>query len=1251
MFAPKIAPRTRAAAPLRAWASCLGIGLALAAGFENAPAQTSTSAATKGIAIVQHGGYPELRVDGRPFFLHSAAFFYDRIPRDLWSSLLDRYREFGINTIDIYIPWNWHEPKEGEFDFDGHTNPRRDLRGLLQLIALKGFRLVARPGPQILNEWRHGGYPGWLLERPEYNMDLVDRLEGRYPPLSYLNTRNAEAGAQGWLANATHMAQTRIWLGTVAKELAPYSSRRSVPIAPAQDTGPRGAPEETNGPLLFVQLEDDMAIGRTNTIGPAFWRYMESLRGMLEAGGLDVPFFINPTDMRVSAAGAALADPIDVMGQWYMPPRTEAETGVREITAEDTSTMEFFVEELKTQPAFPPMLIEYQAGWYCPGDDDRPLESPPENTLLSSRLLLANGLKGISYFPLQDTYTPAGYSVPWANHSYRWDAAFDPDGNEQPRADAIRRNGQLLQQWGEVLAGTHKRADFGIVYSVGAFPQETLKREDILRVSYEVMQLERLGALASLASELLDPEYQPVDELLHNAVILLPVFDPGQPQFQFSKKSQDALVEYVRRGGTLVYFPTRPAGDSFQALWQARSPASTSPSDVSSARPARWTFGAGQAIEATKDFYSWIAPEQDFSQNLNRTEAEDSLQILRSFMSAAGVRPTIEHAAGPPDSREIEIVATQLVSNEGTGVLGARTGGQGFLSVTNLSAKPVEEVLRVLSPRASARRATSADNSHITLHLTVPARESFLLPLEEPLCSGAPPSEPCRDSLVSAEAELTRTERKGKTLELSFYAPARAQIDLSFEKKPSHASLDGNSLEAGWDKSQRRFHVVVPRGAAPRFLRVLKIELPYTPRMPEKPKAPRNTPSRVYDYSLTSAMRLPSGGHSALASFPPLAAIEANRPVDLFFEFHNLTEETRRVDVKVEGPLHGSGELALPSGGWGILKVKLKAASGRKFTEEDLRPESDGFIHSTLEIRADQDRRSMPMDFLLVREGKTNRYEFDFDRDGANERVLENTHLRLIISPESGGRALALLDKSSGSNLISSVGALRDNFSFAENPPGARPERARGRYGLFNRAYKADWMDEQGNPALHMSYDAPDVLPFGAHVEKMVRLASSEEIRVDYRIGLDGRAGEHAVVAKGSPPQSFVAVNSVPALSESGNSTRFCWFEPTVLGPGSEPASQTGDRDSSRTSPTKHCEDFVAGGAPLVLPESTREVKMFTPGRPGLTLKWQEGRMTIERKNFSALLRLEFPPLTPGGDPGIYSMSFRVLASEEKPAE
>jgi len=34
--------------------------------------------------VVMVNGYPELHVDAKPFFMHSAAFYYYRMPRDRW---------------------------------------------------------------------------------------------------------------------------------------------------------------------------------------------------------------------------------------------------------------------------------------------------------------------------------------------------------------------------------------------------------------------------------------------------------------------------------------------------------------------------------------------------------------------------------------------------------------------------------------------------------------------------------------------------------------------------------------------------------------------------------------------------------------------------------------------------------------------------------------------------------------------------------------------------------------------------------------------------------------------------------------------------------------------------------------------------------------------------------------------------------------------------------------------------------------
>ena len=150
-------------------------------------------------------GYPVFSVDGHPFFVYGTAFFYERIPRERWRATLAAYKNLGINTIDLYLIWNWHEPSEGVRDFTGATDPRRDLLGLLKLTHELGFKLILRPGPVIRNEWRNGGYPGWLLQRPQYNMPLHDVLEGRYPATATLQNAHADTAAAEWLANAQHL--------------------------------------------------------------------------------------------------------------------------------------------------------------------------------------------------------------------------------------------------------------------------------------------------------------------------------------------------------------------------------------------------------------------------------------------------------------------------------------------------------------------------------------------------------------------------------------------------------------------------------------------------------------------------------------------------------------------------------------------------------------------------------------------------------------------------------------------------------------------------------------------------------------------------------------------------------------------------------------------------------------------------------------------------------------------------------------
>jgi len=1180
-----------------------------------------------GVEIVERGSYPELEVDGKPFFIESAAFFYYRIPRDQWEYLLDRYARLGINTIDIYIPWNWHEPKAGELDFDGRTNLRRDLRALLKMIAERHLRLIARPGPEILNEWRNGGYPDWLLSRPEYKMDSIDILEGRYPPLDGLNAKDAEAAAEGWLANPTHMAETREWLEAVGKELAPYSSRKVWKAAGGKDG------VEEGGPLLFVQLGDDFAIGRTNRVGPAFWKYVEALRSAIEAGGVNVPVFINPADMRVSAAGSALKQPIGVMGQWYMRPGGENGPVGRTLTAQDATEIEFLTQELGTQPMFPPVMIEYQAGWYAPAYDDRPPESPPENTLLSSRLMIANGLHGINYFPLQDTYTPAGYSVPWANRSYRWNAALSTDGEVRPELAMVERNANLLRRWGPALAASHKRTDFGIIDPVGSYPQNLLEAGDIERMSRTIERIERAGTLAMLSSELLDPEHESLDQLLRDAMVLLPVLSPDKPQFRLSEKAQQLMVAYVRSGGTLVLYLGRPAGDAISELWKGAPQAEAPPN--SPVVHNRWKFGEGEVIECTKDFDSWVALDDSLSENLAEPQANYSLGLLDDLIEAAGIEPAVKMEG--KSNRVGGIIASELVENEGTEDLGKRKGRRGFLSVTNLAnGEPVDVTLEALNPGAAAK---SISNSYMPVRVVIPPRESMLLPLNQPICFEEEGGVPCEDALVSSGAEFLDAKRDEKTLEALFYVPAKEEMVFHLEMQPSHVTLDDSKPDSQWSKETHELHVTVPRGPAPTYFRLLKIDLPYAPHVPKLVRGGKPTPEEL-TLSVWNAVRLPVSYNESLRTYPPLiVAVPGKTPSVVVAAFNLNSSYPRTAQINVQGPLHGGEDYLIAPQNSEIEKIALK--SSEKDTKS-LPVGPDGLIHETMEVKSGQDRRVIPLTILPLHSQGTTAYWYDFDRDGEPECVLEDAALRLIISPESGGRAIALMDKTGAENLSTSVGLIRDNFLFTPNPPGINPVRARGLYGMFNRKYSVKRGGDATNPTYELHYDAPDVYPGGASIDKTVRLEDPATVRVDYRVKLlAGKSGDDGTKA-GDHAQSFVAVNSFPATGWTSQPTQFCWGEEAKAD-----AKTAGGAGNAGGEPASQCVNFSPGGKAVEVPDGVTRVEVRSPGQTTMALAWECdkecARLEIEQENYSGLFRLVFPAIKPGGEAGVYTVRIEAL--------
>ncbi len=176
-------------------------------------------------------------VAGRDQLLYSGSFHYTRCPRPLWRDRLLKFKQAGLNTVETYIPWNYHELSPG----------RADMRPLTELIGLVhdlGLWLVCRPGPYICAEWAAGGFPDWVV--------------GEGFPLRAPNPRS--------------IATSRHWYQLVMPVLA-------------QNQVTRG------GPVILVQIENEYDYWRL----PAAEKiaYLSALAGMAWQAGIEVPLFTN----------------------------------------------------------------------------------------------------------------------------------------------------------------------------------------------------------------------------------------------------------------------------------------------------------------------------------------------------------------------------------------------------------------------------------------------------------------------------------------------------------------------------------------------------------------------------------------------------------------------------------------------------------------------------------------------------------------------------------------------------------------------------------------------------------------------------------------------------------------------------------------------------------------------------------------------------------------------------------------------
>lgn len=189
-------------------------------------------------------------LDGKPFQIISGAIHYFRVVPEYWRDRLEKLKAMGANTVETYIPWNMHEPKKGEFHFEGML----DIRSFVLLAQEVGLYVILRPSPYICAEWEFGGLPGWLLK--EDGM----RLRGCYEPF--------------------------------LKHIRDYYDVLFPIITPLQiDQG---------GPVILMQVENEYGYYGDDTI------YLETMKGYMIERGVTVPLVTSDGPMDESLSCGSL---------------------------------------------------------------------------------------------------------------------------------------------------------------------------------------------------------------------------------------------------------------------------------------------------------------------------------------------------------------------------------------------------------------------------------------------------------------------------------------------------------------------------------------------------------------------------------------------------------------------------------------------------------------------------------------------------------------------------------------------------------------------------------------------------------------------------------------------------------------------------------------------------------------------------------------------------------------------------------
>lgn len=543
-----------------------------------------------------------LSLNGKETFLYSGEVHYFRIPTRYWEKHMKALVDAGCNAVSTYVPWSWHEFEEGRFDLTGRTHPERNIAGFVDLAAKHGLHVTVKPGPYVMAETTDQGIPLWLTRDYPETLALDENGTPWGPVFIAFMSNIFRAKAEKWLqlfskqivvprqnrkkgavimmqlCNEIGMFQ---WLGARGdyspSNLAAWWMylRRQYPnlgdlaklldreLTDYSDVKPPSAMCDTRRDFVLYRLFHDFHR----------WVYADYVQWNCRAlrdAGVAVPLFTNVGGWVFGRAHefalngtfhreSAKVEPDVIFGLDHIPEFVSPLNVHDGIVANQTAA------ELQGRRG--PL---YSAELQC-GSREHGVETYPSELGLFYRLCIAHGLTGMNFYMFAQGRNPKGRGSD--GPMFYWYNAVNYKAQHQSSFPMIQDLGEWLKYNGEFTVRTKRPAKLGVAFYPHLYETEFLvpilgkgTKLNAAKLGLATDPVEfrnrayfdgviRILTKQSVSYDLADLTIRSVDELLEYPTLVLLTNEI------MDADTQKKLVEYVKRGGKLVVFPTLPKYD------------------------------------------------------------------------------------------------------------------------------------------------------------------------------------------------------------------------------------------------------------------------------------------------------------------------------------------------------------------------------------------------------------------------------------------------------------------------------------------------------------------------------------------------------------------------------------------------------------------------------------------------------------------------------------------------------------------